>query len=502
MGCLQRALGIFLAVVFVLVLPAIVAAATMQREVLDSATYTDALEKAGVYEDVLTELIPAMIEDNEMRDETITEDMLVKIIDVFGNLDSEDWYWITGQLIPDGWLRTEIEHNVRATFEWLEGDAAIPDWRIDVEPVRTRILGPEGRQVASRLIQSWDTCTDEEMQQVLRFLDGEGEVILCRPEERYIASYSAAVTEPAMDTIAEELSGRFILYDYLISLPESEQYDHLSSFQDIKYGINLFKQLNWLWYVIPTALLALIVIAVVRNANAFFKWMGWTLLVGGIFSMVLPMMMMLTKLGFVGEGLVRPFEDVENERFGEMASHAVHGAFQSAIRSLATPMLFQAMLVTALGFGALVLVALVFKPAGQGAMPVPSTLTAGQPIPSPPPQPVVQPPSELETPSLKRRPFRETLPPPPQQARGRARVKRSEMRQQQRQTPPPAPAAEDNTPSEQPRTPTPMRRLREMFESDVPPPPPPPAKPKTGDTSDEDAAPDQEKSTGKPNESK
>ncbi len=359
-------MGLLLALVFILVLPTVASLVSFVQVSLTRETYSEVLRDAAMYDDVLSGLLPALI-DGELGEQRVAETD-VTISDIFGNLDVDDWQRINDLLIPPDWLHDQIDHNINATFDWLESDAPVSDWSIEMTPVRMRLLGTQGREVANILILSWDECTPEEEAQLKRHLEGKAALVLCQPPGAMLAEVSAAVTEPAMNAIAASLSGDFSFLEYIHSLPSTEQEQELRELQNTKYNINIPKLLGGLWYLLPLAILALIVIVVVRNARTFFNWMGWSLLLGGLATLLVPVVILLPGAGMLGQEISRSFHRMENRQAGMFLSDAAKGLLGSLINAYTRPILLQAAAIIVIGFIALLL-ATVFKP--RGAVPQP-----------------------------------------------------------------------------------------------------------------------------------
>ncbi|MBN1286727.1 MAG: hypothetical protein JXB47_15115 [Anaerolineae bacterium] len=358
---MRKFIALGLALAFLVMFPLVVWSVSLELVLLNRATYADVLEHAAWYESMIPDLLPTMMMDQEMARRQVPQTD-VTVAEVFGALGPDDWRAISELLIPEDWLYTQISHNIGALFNWFETDEAIPDLRVDTSPIRMNVLGLPGREVAGMLILSWDRCTAAQEDQLQKFLDGAGDPVLCQPPGSMIARMSSAIAEPAMGAIASEITGNFDYYRLVWELSPAEQDGIRYGWNALKYNLNLAKRLFWMSYLFPLALLALIVILVVRNAHAFFAWVGWPLLIGGFLSLLLPVLLLLSGLGALGE---RVAVEINRGIEARQAGILLYGGFESVMTSLigaySQPMLIQSAIAIVIGFAALFLAASAFK---------------------------------------------------------------------------------------------------------------------------------------------
>ncbi len=376
--CVRNGLGLLLAAVFVLTLPLMTLSTAVTAVTFSRETYTNTLLRdSTLYDTLISNLLIEAVHNEELGRQHVVPGSAAVLKDVFGNLTEEDWHQINALIVPPDWLYTQLDHNIHTIFDWLEThEVPLPDLRLDMTPIRANLLGQPGHEVSNMLILSWDPCTPDEIAHLEQFLAGEGDIVLCEPPGDMLAAVSLAATKPATNAIAAWLPKDFSLYEEVAALAPVRQQDALRELNTLRYNINVFKRLNTLWYLVPLALLALIVIAAVRCAHAFFTWMGAALVAGGFASLVLPLLMMLFGLGMVGERVAKPFERVTSGRPGALLSDAAAGVFNGLLMAYVQPMLLQAGVAIVLGFIALFLAVGVFKarPAWMDA----DTLTLAQ----------------------------------------------------------------------------------------------------------------------------
>lgn len=377
-GCAARAAGVLCVVAFVVVLPLAIGFAALNQVFLDRATYTNALAGEALYTALIPHLLPDVVQGPPGA--ARAGDTGATVAALFGNLTSSDWEAISGLLIPKGWLRQQIEANINAFFDWLESDEALPGIEVDMTPVKQRLTGPEGREAANILMTSWTPCTAEQEAAMQRFLDGAGPFVLCQPPGRMLAEVSAKAAEPALRTLSESFPDSFSMRRYVEQ--SSNTVEMVQELNRLKYTLNVSRRLALVSYLIPAAFLALIVIVVVRNAKAFFGWMGATLLAGGLASLLWPVILLLAGLGALDPMRSETAEAIRQG--GPLMVGATQGLVNALIGAYAQPMLAQAALVVVVGFVALVAAMALRSRAGVPAAPGVGAATPATPPPDAP----------------------------------------------------------------------------------------------------------------------
>ena len=111
-------------------------------------------------------------------------------------------------------------------------------------------------------------------------------------------------------------------------------------------------------FLIPIALLCLIVIVTIRSGKEFFRWLGWALILSGFVSL-LPVL--IVPLASGGDAKVAPFAN-DAAGVGELAFNALARAVtQSVISTLTISVLLQVAALIVIGLVA-VFVSVLLKP--------------------------------------------------------------------------------------------------------------------------------------------
>ena len=105
--------------------------------------------------------------------------------DAFAYLSAEEQQEIVERLLPEDWLRSQVELFLEHTLAWLESDKTQPDWYIDLAPMRDNLLrGGGAASTAEIMIASWPECSPEEARALTAFFSEQGPpAALCEPSD-------------------------------------------------------------------------------------------------------------------------------------------------------------------------------------------------------------------------------------------------------------------------------------------------------------------------------
>ncbi len=336
---------------------------------LSADTYKNAFLRQDAYAVFIPALFPALASQLPALNDNTSEAAL-GFLDVVETLDERAWADIAVEATPPEWLRRELERNLDSFFAWLNGETPTLELAIDTAFLREQLSGESGQRMIDRIIRSWPPCTEEQID-VLRQIDTQAAnsaIPHCHPPDEYLAT-STAVLSAQLQSIAQQIPD---------VIPDPEQINSPQArlrLEELKRTVRLARALVIELWLLPVALLALIVFFAVRSLKSFGRWTGWTLIAGGILTL-LPIPLLLSPL------LMSPFasslamsmdtgeialtiegEPVPGPAGGEIYLTLIaEGMLRSVIGELTLPVLIQSAVVIGLGFAALVVSALARSP--------------------------------------------------------------------------------------------------------------------------------------------
>lgn len=188
-------------------------------------------------------------------------------------------------LFPADWTRTQVESLVADLYAWLDTEDVSPRLSLATGPLRQRLLAGGLDEIMVILIDSWPACTDEQVAEITLILDGgEGSMEgVCQPPEP-VRSRTLAFMTDGFRAQVEDLPAELDLNNQGTAGPEEGT---PSAGPDLVMAKGVLRAIRaasrWVWLV-PAALLGLIMALVVRSRRGLSRWWGGSLLVGGLAS--------------------------------------------------------------------------------------------------------------------------------------------------------------------------------------------------------------------------
>ncbi|MCD4686937.1 MAG: hypothetical protein K8S97_13485 [Anaerolineae bacterium] len=405
MRFLRRVIGFGLAALFVLLLPLSLWTYNGQRILLSGNTYKEMFTDEDFYDDLVPRVLPALLTDLDASQPAQGE---VAFRDLIDHTPAREWERIAPALVPREWVEREVNQNLDATLDWLDEDRDL-ELVFHTDVVRRQLNGRAGEQAVAQMIAAMPSCTLEEERDLDAFMQGAADVEFpyCRPanaslsasldELMHLARVAAAAELPdEIDVIAEmraeaEVEAALHPDDPFSNDPDPFSDKDLNQFRS---AVRLWKQLLLLTLMIPLAVLSMIVIVAIRSAKSFFRWVGWSLILGSMITLaplfflpfIAPHLTVETELedGFVAGGSL----------IAEVVSHRV---FEMLIGQFTWPVLIQAALLIGIGFVFAVLSVLLLEPDRKpvpAGMPISGTPSSMPSFGTPAGYHVYQPPSD------------------------------------------------------------------------------------------------------------
>jgi len=422
MRCLGQLTGLGLVLLFVVLFPCSMWTFNTQSIALKGDTYKDLFSDEGFYQELIPVVLPSLIEGLD-EDQLPPGEISLKV--AVDHLDYRDWEEIAPNLVTADWVRTEVEGNMDNFFNWLEGDLNDLELVFHTEVLRRRMLGQPGQTAVREIANALPICTAQEEQRFEAFVNGsQVEFPYCRPQQDKHRAELVDMLTRAKDRVASELPNELDLLEKMSSSthqPNAAPGQHLptktysrAELNEFRAWVRLWQRLLILVFLVPAAILSLIVIFSVRSAKSFFRWMGWPLLIGGLFTLI-----PLFFLPFMSPSVRAQSQTELQQGFAtgrELVAEIIgNGMMRLIIGEFTEPILIQSTILVAIGFFGLVLSVLVRDP---DALPETYMLAYPQPAyqtPTPMPTPARMPemPTRLDTtPPAEQTPTPDRTPPP------------------------------------------------------------------------------------------
>ncbi|MEA1979185.1 MAG: hypothetical protein U9N80_14950 [Chloroflexota bacterium] len=282
-------------------------------------------------------------------------------------------------LVPPEWVDAQLDNVIHSFFTWIESEQPEPRIAVDLIPLKEGLLKGGLRRTIDTLIDSWPSCTTDEIEIMREELMRTGEIPIevCEPPE----PYRSQVLDFAVDELGNlirEQPNKIPLIDSLDASP-AEVTEFKENFQFLR------SVMMWGWFL-PASLLGVVMILVIRSMRDIGKWWGIPLLLGGLLSIAV--------LGVVGAGRA----DLARDTLADLAQIGtpLYRAFEIVLLGIlvaATRLaFFHASLITAAGLALWLITRQLSKRAKPQIIPesepsdaAPTEQVSG--IPAPPPVP-------------------------------------------------------------------------------------------------------------------
>ena len=262
---------------------------------------------------------------------------------VLKNLSPEERGAIVDILIPPEWIKNQISASFNAIYSWVDDDRPLPSIHLDMGPIKERLLGGGVVEIVDTIVDSWPSCSAAEVEQLREVIEFGGEFpeFLCEPPE------------PFRGRVIDLTSSQFIQIvrevPQELSLSGDQPYPQdMTEIATMKEWIRLARALSLSIWLLPIALLGLIMALVIRSWRALGRWWGIPLLIGGVFAL-----MIVPLVSAVGEIFIaQQLSDLQHEANAayELLVIVINGLREAIFGGL----LFHAALVSGIGLVLLV----------------------------------------------------------------------------------------------------------------------------------------------------
>jgi len=327
---LARVIAILCTILFILTALAALVVFNLEQRGLNPNTYKEALTTENFYQSLPT-LLGQVLAMDENKSNT----------PYLRQLTSEDWTTIIQTLLPPEQLRAMTEEGITQIFAYLNGQTSDP--HISLLPLKQRLSGTAGMNVALNLIHAQPNCTAEQLAQLIASL---GQV-LCNPPQNML-NLAKPIIQTQLTSIAGALPDQISLAGANISSLR---------LRNVRF-IRLMMQLSPL---IPLAFLFGVTIFAVRTFKDWMGWWGWPLVFTGVVGAI---------FGFGGNPLLgTAIEDSIARRTqltdSPQLTEGIRAVIAAVLREVFQPAGWQALTLAVIGL-LMLIIALITSQAEKG----------------------------------------------------------------------------------------------------------------------------------------
>jgi hypothetical protein len=212
----------------------------------------------------------------------------------------------------------------------------------DVRPIKQRLTGGGAEEIVDMIVDSWSSCTPEQLQRISEtVIGGETPLPLCEPPEPFRSQLLDIATTQIIQLL------RQIPPEIPLTGDEFDERG-FADMAELKGNIRSVRALTTSGWLLPIALLFLIMTFAIRSARDLSRWWGIPLLLSG--AIILGMFVLGS---LIGENLLnRLFAGIRSEM--EIIYTLLMNIAEGFMESILGFLFFQALLVGGIGFVLLV----------------------------------------------------------------------------------------------------------------------------------------------------
>lgn len=279
-GCLNKgmkALGIAVALVFILVLPLTLLGRDLAKVIFSPENVSGILRSRLLESGFVNNIAAENFLSERWFDEMDVGGGDLK--PMFQYLSPAEREEILTTLMPPEWVDAQLDNVIRSFFTWIDSEQSEPRIAIDLVPLKEGLLKGGLRRIIDTLIDSWPSCTTDEIEIMSQELMRTGEIPIeiCEPPE----PYRSQVLDYAVAQLGSLIRGQPDKLAILDSLdtPRSEVIELKEQLQFMR------AVMMWSWFL-PASLLGVIMILIIRSMREIGQWWGIPLLIGGLLSLM------------------------------------------------------------------------------------------------------------------------------------------------------------------------------------------------------------------------
>ncbi|HSB88963.1 MAG TPA: hypothetical protein VLD63_02940 [Anaerolineales bacterium] len=275
-GALARFLAGVLAVVFVVAFPISVAAYDVGQVVFSQERMGEVLmrsfDEAGGFRRLAMNAIAGEWQDPAATPEKTGLDLTTAL----SFLTQQERDRLAERILPADWVEAQMRSVLAQLYAWIDDDRARPDIRVDMRRVKEGLRQGAADEFVDVVVASWPPCTLEQVTQMAGRLIGLVEGFpFCEPPE----PLRAGVVGIAGEAIKLSL---YALPDQLSISGERQPAQATPEVMRVKENVRLVRALSQWGWLIPLAVLLLILTLAIRSWRGLAWGWGLPLIVGGV----------------------------------------------------------------------------------------------------------------------------------------------------------------------------------------------------------------------------
>jgi hypothetical protein len=273
LSAVGRLLAGLAAALFVVLLPVTLLARNLALVVFDPRTLSQVVSGRLVESGMLRQVVV----DNLFAGDASLEGLSLKAATQYLTPDERDA--MIGRLLPDAWVQDQILRVTTAFFGWFDSPSTRLLLTVDTEPLRAQLRGEAAAGVIETIVESWPSCTLEDVTRMLGFgaVPGQEGFPFCEPPEPLRGLLVGALTG-SLRWMADALPADLPVLD--------QDYSSTDDLLLVKEQVRMVRFVARWGILASLSLLGMIMAMAVRSWRGLTRWWGVPLLLGGLLAFV------------------------------------------------------------------------------------------------------------------------------------------------------------------------------------------------------------------------
>jgi hypothetical protein len=264
----------------------------LNRVAFNQSTYATIAQTPRVSTELARALLDGFTHDGTPRDAHI----------VLQRLPPDAWETLSEEILPSAKAKALINRVFNSFFEWLDGKGDKLDVSFNFDEIKRQLTASQLTTRLATALRTFPPCNDAMLQELTDFTDATSfdKFPVCKPNTDALTQKELGGMMTAFGLIAQKLPESWFLADELTDMPPAAPTNpatgaatinvtrRLDQFEldQMRAYVRLQSRLLVLLFLIPIALLCVLIMVRIRSLKGFFRWIGWALVISGIVSLL------------------------------------------------------------------------------------------------------------------------------------------------------------------------------------------------------------------------
>ncbi|MDR3576313.1 MAG: hypothetical protein P4L50_20795 [Anaerolineaceae bacterium] len=284
----RKVLGTIVAIMFIIVTVPVLFVLPAEWILFQPQPYIRALQNQNFYENMPAWLAGEAVNNGNNGAGNSQSKILA-------GLGQQGYQNIFSQLMPQNWIQSQTNNLITNLFDYLNFKQTTLNLNVDLRQVKTRFSGAQGQAVSKAIVSSWPACSTAQLLAVITQLSQGSNLAnlpLCQPPQEYLplAYQLVQVTLSGMTgTLPDQLN-----ITSLAGISSGGDPTQSAAWQQTFQTYKLFRLGMQFSPVLSLVLLLFLALITFRSARTGWSWLGITILITGVFGILIAVILYLT----------------------------------------------------------------------------------------------------------------------------------------------------------------------------------------------------------------